>query len=106
MITDGTIALLNLQAQIDGLEGDVTIESRACLIGLITLRGLLLGRIADYERADEMAEQLVGDAAGDGGSLIARARTRATFHRFVVALTALDRAEQLSFDSAITNRER
>ncbi len=106
MTTDGAIALLNLHAQIDGLEADVTIESRACLIELITLRGLLLGRIADYERADEMAEQLVGDAAGDGGSLIARARTRATFHRFVEALNDLDRAEQLSLDSEITNRER
>ncbi len=106
MITDGTIALLNLHAQIDGLEGEVTIEGRACLIELITLRGLLLGRIADYERADEMAEQLVGDAAGDGVSLIARARTRATFHRFAEALNDLDRAEQLSVDSEITNRER
>src|SRR5258706_11737230 len=53
-----------------------------------------------------MAEHLVADAAGDGGSLIARARTRATFHRFVEALNDLDRAEQLSFDSEITNRER
>src|SRR5258706_14308618 len=104
MITDGTIALLNLHAQIYGLESYVTIESRACLIELVTLRGLLLGRIADYERADEMAEQLVGDAAGDGGSLLARARTRATFHRFVDALNDLDRAEQLSSDSEVTNR--
>jgi len=43
-VTDGTIALLNLQAQIDGLEPDVslshtTVESRVGLIELITLRG-------------------------------------------------------------------
>ena len=56
-VTDGTIALLNLQAQIDGLEPDVrrghaSIESRVGLIELITLRGLILGHVADYERAE------------------------------------------------------
>ena len=70
-VTDGTIALLNLQAQIEGLEPDVRlthaiVESRVGLIELITLRGLILGHIADYQRADEMAEQLVRDAATDG----------------------------------------
>src|SRR5438128_5435947 len=86
-VTDGTIALLNLQAQIDGLEPDVrlghsTVESRVGLIELITLRGLILGHIADYQRADEMAEQLVRDASPDGTAFVARARTSAVFHRF------------------------
>src|SRR5258708_12347296 len=85
-VTDGTIALLNLQAQIDGLEPDVrlshaTVESRVGLIELITLRGLILGHIADYEQADEMAEQLVCDAATDGIAFVSRARTRAVLHR-------------------------
>src|SRR5258706_10542058 len=53
-----------------------------------------------------MAEHLVADAAGDGGSLIARARTRATFHRFVEALNDIERADKVSFDSEVTNRER
>ncbi len=106
MTTDGTIALLNLQAQIDGLEADDMIESRVCRIELITLRGLLLGRIADYERAGEIAEQLVRDADTDGRCFIARARTRATFHRFTDALDDLDRAERLSVDVETANRER
>src|SRR5712675_3157603 len=94
-VTDGTIALLNLRAQIDGLEPDVrlghaTVESRVGLIELITLRGLMLGHIADYERADGMAEQLVRDAASDGTALVARARTRAVFHRFNDALDDID----------------
>src|SRR6266436_473956 len=110
-VTDGTIALLNLQAQIDGLEPDVrlshaTVESRVGLIDLITLRGLILGHIADYQRADEMAEQLVRDAATDGTAFVARARTRAVFHRFTDALDDIDRAERLSIDAEITNRER
>src|SRR5258707_12110759 len=47
-VTDGSIALLNLQAQIEGLEQDIrlghsTVEGRVGLIELITLRGLILG---------------------------------------------------------------
>ncbi len=110
-VTDGTIALLNLQAQIAGLEPDVrhghtSIETRIGLIELITLRGLILGHIADYERAEEIAEQLVRQAAADGTAFVARARTRAVFHRFTDALDDLDRAERLSLDVEITNRER
>jgi tetratricopeptide (TPR) repeat protein len=110
-LTDGTIAVLNLQAQIDGLDRDVglgnaTTESRAGLIELITLRGLVLGRIADYERATELAEQLVRDAATDGAAFIARAQTLAVFHRFTDALDDIDRAERLSIDAETTNRER
>src|SRR5260370_2313926 len=107
-VTDGTIALLNLQAQIDGLELDVrlshaTVESRVGLIELITLRGLILGHIADYQRADEIAEQLVCDAAADGIAFVARARTRAIFHRFTDALDDIDRAERLGFNAETTN---
>src|SRR5258708_2350546 len=109
--TDGAIALLNLQAQIAGLEQDVrlghaTVESRVGLIELITLRGLILGHIADYQRADEMAEQLVRDAPNDGTSFVARARTRAVFHRFTDALDDIDRAERLGVDAETTSGDR
>jgi tetratricopeptide (TPR) repeat protein len=109
--TDGTIALLNLRAQIDSLEADVrlvnsTVESRVGLIELITLRGLILGHIADYQRADEMAEQLVRDAATDGAAFVARARTRAVFHRFTDALDDIDRAERLGLNAGTTNGDR
>src|SRR5258708_5572762 len=105
-VTDGTIALLNLQAQIDGLEPDVrlshaTVESRVGLIELITLRGLVIGHIADYQRAGEMAAQLVREAATDGTAFVARARTRAVFHRFTDALDDIDRAERLGLNSEI-----
>src|SRR5258705_1282942 len=110
-LTDGTIALLNLRAQIDGLEADVrlghaTVESRVGLIDLITLRGLILGHIADYQRADEMAEQLVRDVGTDGTAFVARARTRAVFHRFTDALEDIDRAERLGLVAETTNRDR
>src|SRR5258708_2231392 len=110
-VTNGTIALLNLQAQIDGLEPDVrlghaTVEGRVGLIELITLRGLVLGHIADYQRAGEMAAQLVREAATDGTAFVARARTRAVFHRFTDALDDIDRAERLGLNAETTNGDR
>jgi tetratricopeptide (TPR) repeat protein len=110
-VTDGTIALLNLGAQIDSLEPDVrlghaTVESRVGLIELITLRGLILSHIADYQRAEEIAEQLVRDAGTDGMAFVARARTWAVFHRFTDALDDIDRAERLGLEAEITNRDR
>jgi tetratricopeptide (TPR) repeat protein len=110
-LTHGTIALLNLQAQIDALErevshGHASAEGRVGLIELITLRGLILGHIADYRLAADIAEQLVRDAATDGTAFIARARTRAVFHRFMDALDDVDRAERLAVDADTAARER
>ena len=86
--------------------GRATVETRAGLVELITLRGLIIGRIADYVRAEEIAEQLVRDAPTDARAFVARARTRATFHRFNDALADLDRAERLSLDAETANGER
>ena len=88
-LTDGTIALQNLGAQIDAVEPEVRlgqrhVETRVGLVELITLRGLFIGRIADYVRAEEIAEQLVRDAPDDARAFVARARTRATFHKFAM----------------------
>lgn len=52
------------------------------------------GRIADYERAAELAEQLLRGTTDAGTALLARARTRATFHRFAEALGDLDDAKR------------
>ena len=73
---------------------------------MITLRGVIVGRIADYDRAEEIAEQLVRDASTDARALVARARTRASFHRFNDALADVDRAERLSLDAETANGER
>ena len=110
-LTHGTIALLNLGAQIDALEpqvrlGRAPVDVRLGLAELISLRGLIVGRIADYERASEIADQLVRDSPGDARALVARARTRAGFHRFSEALSDVDRAEQLSLDAETANSER
>ena len=46
------------------------------------------------------------DAPMDPRALLARARTRAGFHRFNDALDNVDRAEQLSLDAETANAER
>ena len=64
-------------------------------------RGHVLGCIADYEQAEALAEQLLEDARSDGDAVLARARTRATFHRFADALTDLDEAQRLGADPTL-----
>lgn len=109
--TAGAVAVGNLQAQIDGLlrestTGRLTVRGRAGLVDLVTLRGHLLGRIADLQWAGSMAERLVEDAPTDGDALLARARTLAAFHRFADALADLDQAGELGADPASLDAER
>ncbi len=109
--TDGAIALGNLEAQIDGEEhlgtrGALTVAQRAGIAELIALRGQFLGRVADYERADAIAEELVRDAPQDPKAFLARAGARATFHRFAEALADLDCVEQLGFHGARVATQR
>lgn len=109
--TDGVIALQNLTAQINGLarqasRGSSNVASRIHLIELIALRGHVLGRITDAERASELAEQLVRDAPKDGLALLVRARTHIYFHHFVAGMIDLNEAERLGVDSAQVDPER
>ena len=111
VVTHGAIALRNLHAQIDGLDlvatlPDTHIEERVQLIDLLALRGSILGSVADYEHAQALAHQLVQDATTHAAAFLARARTRALFHRFADALDDLDVAERLAADAETVNRER
>jgi tetratricopeptide (TPR) repeat protein len=108
--TSGVLALGNLQAQIEGQErrartGLLTVGDQAELIDLVSLRGHVLGCVADYEWAEERAEQLTRDAPADGVAFLSRARALATFHRFTDALADLERAQRLGADSAIVGAE-
>ena len=98
--TDGAIAIGNLQAQIDGEERlasyrPLTVSQRAGIAGLIAMRGQFLGRIADFESAEQIAEQIVREAPTDPASFLARAEARSTLHRFKEALADLEEAERL-----------
>ena len=110
-LTDGAIALLNLDAWIDALDpevnlGSAPVETGAGLVELLTLRGLIVGHIADYDRAEEIAERLVHDAPSSPAALLARAKARAVFHRFDDALADLADAERLSLDQETAEGER
>ena len=107
----GVIAVGNLEARIDGqvsraTGGRLDAGERAELVDLIALRGHVLGRIADAERAAAMADELVDQVPSDARSFVARARTRGVFHRFAAALTDLDTAAALGGDRADLDAER
>jgi hypothetical protein len=82
------------------------VAARARLVDLLILRGEVLGRIADYERAAELAQVLVRDEPEDGAAWLARARTLATFHCFPEALADLDAAGRRGADRAALDAER
>ena len=109
--TAGSLAVANLQAQIDGQQrqavaGELDVGGQAALIELVALRGHVLGSIADYEWAQTRAEQLTHDRPADGEALLARARARALFHRFTDALEDLAEARRLGAAPATVDTER
>ena len=109
--THSAIALGNLQAQIDRLGelaegGCLAARAQVDLVELLLLRGHLLGRIADGERAAGLAEHLVRHSPAEGVTLFARARTLASFHRFTEALTDLQEAAAHGMDGAVVATER
>src|SRR5262249_42280659 len=57
-------------------------------------------------RAAQLADRLVRSADTDGAAYVARARTRAVFHRFTEALDDLDRADRISPQDTVSQRER
>jgi tetratricopeptide (TPR) repeat protein len=109
--TDGAIAVGNLDAQIAGTERlargrALSVAERASLADMLTQRGQVLGRISDYDAAETVADELVRDAAEDGRAWLARARVRATFHRFDDALADLAAAERLGIGRTLADGVR
>ncbi len=98
---DGAKALGDLDREIASLErsgGAATapdVGRQAELVDLLLERGQFRGRIADYERADRLASQMVAAAPADPRALLARARTGSVLHRFGEALADVERAEAL-----------
>ena len=98
--TDGAIAIGNLDAQLAGNERlaktrALSVKERASQMDLLLQRGQILGRISDYEAADAIGDALVAEAPNDPNARLARARSRATFHRFTDALADAAEASRL-----------
>ncbi|MER5548599.1 hypothetical protein ABT072_40735 [Streptomyces sp. NPDC002589] len=109
--TAGLIAMGNLDARIEGLTGQATRGSLTGdgwgeLVELTALRGHVLGRIDEAERAASLAEAFVDQAPSDPRSRVARARLAALFHRFPAALADLDAAAALGLDRRSLDEEQ
>lgn len=94
--TSGRIALGNLAATIDGLElrrlGQPSFEELAALSKLLFVRGDLLGRIADHDRAERVGNEAVALSPGTAAALHLRAGLAERFHRFEEAAGLVGRA--------------
>jgi tetratricopeptide (TPR) repeat protein len=94
--TSGRIAVANLLALIDSFEfrrvGGATFEDLVALSKFLFLRGELLGRIADHDRAELVANEAIALSPDTASALYIRARLAERFHRFAEANAILDQA--------------
>jgi predicted Zn-dependent protease len=94
--TSGRIALANLSTSIESLERyrveRATFENLMALSRFLFLRGDLLGRIVDHDRAELVANEAIELSPDTGSALYARARLAERFHRFPEANALLDQA--------------
>src|SRR5438270_548608 len=80
--TDGAIAVGNLEAQVSGLEKVVARNPKAGAEAAVTLvaaylsRAQYLGKLADYDRAEEIANRLVKESPKNANLLLVRAAVR------------------------------
>ncbi len=94
--TSGRIAVANLSALIDCLElrrvESATFENLLALSKLLFLRGGLLGRIADHDRAELVTTEAIALSPDTASALYIRARLAERFHRFEEANALVDQA--------------
>jgi tetratricopeptide (TPR) repeat protein len=94
--TSGRIAVANLSASIDSLElrrlEGANSDTLLALSKLLFLRGDILGRIADHDRAELVAREAIGMSPGSTRALYIRAQLAGRFHRFEEAKALLDQA--------------
>jgi tetratricopeptide (TPR) repeat protein len=94
--TSGRIAVANLSASIESLRRRrverPTFENLMALSKLLFLRGDLLGRIIDHDRAELVAKKSIAFAPDHASTLYIRARLAERFHRFDEGNELLDQA--------------
>ena len=94
--TSGRIAVANLSASIESLElRRVKRRTFADLVALskfLFLRGDLLGRILDHDRAERVAKKSIAFSPDTASTLYIRAQLAERFHRFDEANALLDQA--------------
>lgn len=95
--TSGRIALANLSAEIESLERRraqrATFEELERLATLLFIRGDVLGRIADHDRAEQVTNEAALCVPDIGTLFYARSRLAERFHRFDEASRLLQQAQ-------------
>jgi tetratricopeptide (TPR) repeat protein len=108
--TSGRIALANLSGSIVGLEfsraKDASFDDLVALSKLLFLRGDLLGRIADHDRAELIATEAIALSPDSATAFYIRAQLAERFHRFAEAKTYLDQALAAGYPSHKIDMER
>jgi tetratricopeptide (TPR) repeat protein len=108
--TSGRVAVANLSASIDSLalrraEG-TTFDNLEALSRFLFLRGDLLGRIVDHDRAELIATEAIAMSPGTASALYIRARIAGRFHRFEEANALLEQALLAGCPSHEIDREK
>ena len=94
--TSGRITVANLSARIASLElrrvEHATFDNLVALSKSLFVRGDVLGRIADHDRGELVANEAVASSPGAASALFTRAKLAQRFHRFEEASALLARA--------------
>lgn len=108
--TSGRIAVANLSASIESLELRLvkgrTFADLVALSNFLFLRGDLLGRIMDHDRAELVAKKSIAFSPDFASTLYIRARLAGRFHWFQEASTLLDQALVAGYLSQEIDLER
>ena len=108
--TSGRIALSNLSASIDSLEhrrvDGTTFKDLLALSKLLFVRGDLLGRIADHDRAELVANEAILVSPTSASALFIRARLAGRFHRFGEANMLLEQASAAGYPEKEVDDEK
>jgi tetratricopeptide (TPR) repeat protein len=108
--TGGRIAIANLSASIESLElrrkAGAGFADLAALSTLLFVRGDVLGRINDHDRAELIATEAIGMAPDSAGALFIRAQLAGRFHRFAEANAVLEQALAAGYSRQKIDRER
>jgi tetratricopeptide (TPR) repeat protein len=108
--TSGRIALANLSASIDTLQllrsDGATFEQLVSLSKALFLRGDLLGRIADHDRAEIVALEALAHAPDTGSVFHIQAWLAGRFHHFDRAKKLLDRAAAVGYPNKEVDLEK
>jgi tetratricopeptide (TPR) repeat protein len=101
--TSGRIALANLLASIDSLEfrrvEGAAFQELVALSKLLFLRGDVLGRIVDHDRAELVATEAAALSPSAASALYICAQLAERFHRFAEARALFDQALAASYST-------